>query len=79
MSVNPWLHYPLVEEFLDEGFPEMFFDSFGLQHKAVMQLTQLLHEAVGACGRPVVLTAKVYRKTCRTGRTRNAVECVLGF
>lgn len=28
--------HPLVEEFLDEGFPEVFFDSFGLQHQPVM-------------------------------------------
>ena len=37
--------YPLVEELLDEGLPEVFSDALGLQHKAVMQLTELLDEA----------------------------------
>ncbi len=59
MSVSPSTSYPLVEEFLDERFPEVFFDSFGLQHQAVMQLAQLLYEAVRTRGRPVVFTAEV--------------------
>lgn len=54
------MSHPLVEKFLDERFPEVFFDSFGLQHQAVMQLTQLLYEAVRTRGRPVVFAAEVF-------------------
>lgn len=51
--------YPLVEEFLDEGFPEMLLDSFGLQHQTIVQLTQLLYEAVGTWRWSEVFTAEV--------------------
>lgn len=59
MSMRALSSHPFVEEFLDEGFKEMFFDSFGLQHQTIMQLTQLLHEAVRTRGRSEVLTAEV--------------------
>lgn len=48
-----------MEELLDEGFPEVLFDPFGFQHQTIMQLTQLLHEAVRPRGRPEVFTAEV--------------------
>ena len=63
------MSHPLVKEFLDEGFPEVFFDSFGLQHQAVMKLTQLIYEAECTRGRTVVFTAEVLRETCRTPET----------
>ena len=55
-----------MEEFLDERFPEVFFHSFGLQHQPIMQLTQLLYEAVRTWGWPVVLTAEVLWETWGT-------------
>jgi hypothetical protein len=51
-----------MEESTDEGFPEVFLHTFGLQHQAIMQFTQLLYEAVRPCSGLVVLTTEVLRK-----------------
>lgn len=59
-----------MEELLDERFPEVLFDSFGLEHQAVVQLAQLLHEAVWRRRRPEVFTAEVLRETWRTTHKR---------
>ncbi len=61
-----FVSHPLVEEFLDEGLPEVLFDSFGLEQQAVVQLAQRLHEAERRCRRPEVSAAEVLRQTCRT-------------
>lgn len=53
-----WSH-PLVEQLLDERFPEVLFDTFGLQHQTIVQLTQLLYEAVRPRRWPVVSAAEV--------------------
>lgn len=60
--------HPLVEELLDEGFPEVLLHSFGLQHQTVVELTQLIHEAERPRRRPVVLAAEVLRKSWSTQR-----------
>ena len=51
-----------MEELLDKGFPEVFFDSFGLQHQAFVKRTQLLYETVGTRGWLVVLTVEILWK-----------------
>lgn len=61
--------HPLVEELLDERFPEVLFHSFGLEHQAVVQLAQALHEAVWRRRWPEVFTAEVLGETWRTTHT----------
>lgn len=40
-----YFQYLALKEFPNEGFPEMLFCSFGLQHQSIMKLTQLLYKA----------------------------------
>lgn len=58
-----------MEKLFNERFPEMLFHSFGFQHQTIVQLTQLLHEAVWPCTRPVVFTAEVLRQSWTTKHT----------
>lgn len=62
--------HSLVEELLDERFPEVLFHSFGLEHQAIVQLAQPLHEAVWRRRRPEVFTVEVLGETWRTTHTQ---------